>query len=86
MGEGRLVNLAAAEGHPSMVMDMSFSNQALCCEYIHRKGKNLERKVHKVPASIDEKIAKLKLSSMGISIDELTEEQKSYLSSWKIGT
>jgi len=86
LGEGRLINLAAAEGHPSMVMDMSFSNQALCCEYIYREGKNLERKVHKVPSSIDKKIAKLKLSSMGISIDELTKEQKIYLSSWEIGT
>ncbi len=86
LGEGRLINLAAGEGHPSMVMDMSFSNQALCCEYISREGGNLEKKVHKVPSSIDKKIAELKLSSMGISIDELTEKQKEYLSSWKIGT
>lgn len=86
LAEGRLINLAAAEGHPPMVMDMSFSNQALCCEYIYREGKNLEKRVYKVPSSIDERIAELKLKSMGISIDELTDEQKDYLSSWKIGT
>jgi len=81
-----LINLAAAEGHPPMVMDMSFSNQALCCEYIYRERGNLEKRVYKVPSSIDERIAELKLKSMGISIDELTDEQKDYLSSWKIGT
>ncbi len=86
LGEGRLINLVAAEGHPSMVMDMSFSNQALCCEYISQKGKNLEKKVYNVPSSIDRRIAELKLSSMGISIDELTEKQKEYLTSWTIGT
>ena len=86
LAQGRLVNLAAAEGHPSMVMDMSFSNQALCCEYLVKEGKKLEKKVYKVPEEIDENIAKLKLKSMGIKIDELTEEQKRYLSSWEIGT
>ncbi len=86
LAQGRLVNLAAAEGHPSMVMDMSFSNQALCCEYLVKEGKKLEKKVYKVPEEIDENVAKLKLKSMGIKIDELTEEQKRYLSSWEIGT
>ena len=86
LAEGRLVNLSAAEGHPSMVMDMSFANQALCCEYLAREGKNLQRKVYEVPKEIDEEIARLKLKSMDIQIDELTEDQKRYLSSWNIGT
>ncbi len=86
LAEGRLVNLAAAEGHPSMVMDMSFANQALSCEYLVREGKTLENKVYPVPQSIDRKIADLKLRSMGIQIDELTPEQRKYLSSWKMGT
>ena len=86
LAQGRLVNLAAAEGHPSMVMDMSFANQALCCEYLGEEGKNLQKKVYKVPVEIDEKVAVLKLESMGIKIDELTEDQKRYLSSWEIGT
>jgi len=86
LAQGRLVNLAAAEGHPSMVMDMSFANQALCCEYLGKEGKNLQKKVYKVPVEIDEKVAVLKLESMGIKIDELTEDQKRYLSSWEIGT
>ena len=86
LAEGRLVNLAAAEGHPSMVMDMSFANQALSCEYLVREGKTLENKVYSVPQSIDRKIADLKLLSMGIKIDELTPEQRKYLSSWKMGT
>ena len=86
LAEGRLVNLAAAEGHPSMVMDMSFANQALSCEYLVREGKTLENKVYPVPQSIDRKIADLKLLSMGIQIDELTPEQRKYLSSWKMGT
>ena len=86
LAEGRLVNLSAAEGHPSMVMDMSFANQALCCEYLAREGKNLQRKVYEVPKEIDEEIARLKLKSMDIQIDELTEDQKIYLSSWNIGT
>jgi len=86
LAEGRLVNLAAAEGHPSMVMDMSFANQALSCEYLVREGKTLENKVYPVPQNIDRKIADLKLLSMGIQIDELTPEQRKYLSSWKMGT
>ncbi|MEA3421982.1 MAG: adenosylhomocysteinase [Acidobacteriota bacterium] len=86
IAEGRLVNLSAAEGHPSLVMDMSFANQSLCSEYLVKKGKRLEKKVYTVPLDIDEKIAKLKLKSMGIKIDKLTEEQKIYLSSWEMGT
>ena len=86
LGEGRLVNLAAAEGHPSMVMDMSFANQALSCEYLVKEGKTLENKVYPVPEGIDRKIADLKLRTMGIQIDELTPEQRKYLSSWKMGT
>jgi adenosylhomocysteinase len=85
LGEGRLVNLAAAEGHPSEVMDMSFANQALCSEFVAKSGK-LETKVYNVPKDIDEKIAETKLASMGIKIDELTEEQKKYLSTWEMGT
>lgn len=86
LGEGRLVNLAAAEGHPSLVMDMSFANQALCCEYLAQEGKSLEKKVYEVPKDIDKQVAQLKLKSMGIKIDKLTQEQKDYLSSWKVGT
>ncbi|MCL2690817.1 MAG: adenosylhomocysteinase [Candidatus Bathyarchaeota archaeon] len=85
LAEGRLVNLAAAEGHPSEVMDMSFANQALCSEYIAKSTK-LETKVYVVPKELDEKVAELKLKSMGITIDELTEEQKKYLSTWEMGT
>ena len=85
LGEGRLVNLAAAEGHPSEVMDMSFANQALCSEYI-AKSEKLATKVYVVPKDIDERIAELKLKSMGITIDVLTEEQKRYLSTWEMGT
>ncbi len=85
LAEGRLVNLAAAEGHPSEVMDMSFANQALCSEYIAKSTK-LQTKVYTVPKEIDEKVAELKLKSMGIGIDELTAEQKKYLSTWEIGT
>ena len=85
LGEGRLVNLAAAEGHPSEVMDMSFANQALCSEFVAKSGK-LDTKVYNVPKEIDEKIAELKLQSMGIKIDELTEEQQKYLSTWEMGT
>jgi len=85
LAEGRLVNLAAAEGHPSEVMDMSFANQALCSEYI-AKSMKLETRVYIVPKEIDEKVAELKLKSMGIMIDELTEEQKKYLSTWEMGT
>ena len=86
LGEGRLVNLAAAEGHPASVMDMSFANQALCCEYIAKNYKKLERKVYKVPDFIDRSIAKLKLESLGVKIDSLTKEQKIYLDSWELGT
>ncbi|MCX7858338.1 MAG: adenosylhomocysteinase [Deltaproteobacteria bacterium] len=86
VGEGRLVNLACAEGHPSEVMDMSFSNQALCVEYMWKNGEKLEKKVYSVPKEIDEEIAYLKLSSYGIKIDKLTKEQKVYLSSWELGT
>ncbi|KON34428.1 MAG: S-adenosyl-L-homocysteine hydrolase [miscellaneous Crenarchaeota group-6 archaeon AD8-1] len=85
LAEGRLVNLSAAEGHPSEVMDMSFANQALCVEYI-AKAKNFPPKVYCVPKEIDEKIAELKLESMGIKIDKLTAEQKKYLATWEMGT
>jgi adenosylhomocysteinase len=90
LGEGRLINLAAAEGHPAMVMDMSFANQAQCAEYLikaHNGGKEgLQNKVYSVPVRIDEGISKLKLKSMGIDIDVLTEKQKKYLASWSEGT
>ncbi len=86
LGEGRLANLACAEGHPSEVMDMSFANQALCVEYMWKTGKNLEKKVYSVPADIDANISLLKLKSAGITIDELTEEQRIYLASWEMGT
>jgi len=86
LGEGRLINLAAAEGHPASVMDMSFANQALCCEYIATSHKTLAKKVYKVPELIDKNIAKLKLESLGVRIDTLTEEQKKYLESWEEGT
>ncbi len=86
LGEGRLINLAAAEGHPSSVMDMSFANQALCAEYMLNHAKELENRVYGVPVEIDKEIARLKLKSMGISIDVLTDEQVKYLASWDIGT
>src|SRR5438309_816164 len=86
LGEGRLINLAAAEGHPAAVMDMSFANQALCAEYMARNAGKLERRVYDVPDDIDAEVAKLKLRSMGIAIDTLTEEQQKYLSSWEEGT
>jgi len=86
LGEGRLINLAAAEGHPSAVMDMSFANQALCAEYMAKNYKKLEKKVYSVPEKIDKDIARLKLRSMGIAIDVLTPAQKKYLSSWQEGT
>jgi adenosylhomocysteinase len=85
LAEGRLVNLSAAEGHPSEVMDMSFANQALCAEHIAKAAK-MPSKVYSVPSEIDEKVAKLKLKSMGIKIDELTAEQKKYLAAWEMGT
>ncbi len=86
LGEGRLINLAAAEGHPSSVMDMSFANQALSLEYLSREHKNLKKRVYPVPLTIDQEIARLKLASMGVAIDSLTPEQESYLSSWEMGT
>jgi adenosylhomocysteinase len=86
LGEGRLINLAAAEGHPAQVMDMSFANQALSAEHIARKGRQMQRQVYKVPEEIDCRIAALKLKSLGIQIDALTAEQKKYLSSWELGT
>ncbi len=86
LAEGRLVNLAAAEGHPSSVMDMSFANQALSAEYMIKNAENLKNQVYDVPAEIDAEIARLKLENMGINIDVLTEEQKKYLSSWQEGT
>ncbi|MFH0762744.1 MAG: adenosylhomocysteinase [Candidatus Omnitrophota bacterium] len=86
LGEGRLINLAAAEGHPAQVMDMSFANQALGVEYLLNSHSQLQNSVYKVPEDIDKKIADLKLKSMGIRIDTLTKEQEKYLSSWEIGT
>jgi len=86
LAEGRLINLAAAEGHPPSVMDMSFANQALCAEYIAKNYQRMEKKVYGVPEHIDKKIAKLKLQTMDIKIDRLTPEQKKYLDSWEIGT
>lgn len=86
LGEGRLINLASAEGHPSSVMDMSFANQALAAEYMIKKGGELERRVYPVPEKIDREIARLKLNAMGIKIDKLTKEQKEYLESWEMGT
>ncbi len=86
LGEGRLINLAAAEGHPSSVMDMSFANQALCAEYMVKNHAKLEKKVYNVPQEVDNEIARLKLGSMGVEIDDLTPEQARYLSSWEIGT
>jgi adenosylhomocysteinase len=86
LGDGRLINLAAAEGHPSSVMDMSFANQSLSVEYMVKLKKPLEKKVYPVPEKIDKMIAKEKLAAMGISIDRLTPEQKQYLASWTMGT
>ena len=86
LGEGRLVNLALAEGHPSSVMDMSFANQALSAEYIYKNYKKLEKRVYPVPAVIDKEIARLKLAGMGMRIDKLTKEQEKYLASWEMGT
>ena len=86
LGEGRLINLAAAEGHPAQVMDMSFANQALSAEYIKNYYMELEKKVYPVPESIDREIARLKLESMGIQCDVLTKDQADYLASWSEGT
>ncbi|MBN2245650.1 MAG: adenosylhomocysteinase [Candidatus Aminicenantes bacterium] len=86
LGEGRLINLAAAEGHPAMVMDMSFANQAMSALYLQNHGEKLEKKVYAVPKEIDEEIAEMKLKTLGVKIDKLTFEQKKYLSDWKEGT
>jgi adenosylhomocysteinase len=86
LGEGRLINLAAAEGHPASVMDMSFANQALCMEYMVKNKGKLEIKVHPVPEEIDREVARLKLKAMGVAIDSLTAEQEKYLASWEEGT
>ncbi len=86
LAEGRLINLAAAEGHPATVMDMSFSNQALCVLYLYKKGPTLQKKVYPVPAKIDREVARLKLRSLGVRINRLTSEQRKYLSGWQEGT
>jgi len=86
LGEGRLINLAAAEGHPASVMDMSFANQALSAEYMVKHSKELKANVYPVPEHLDQQIAKLKLESMGVTIDKLTPEQEHYLASWDEGT
>lgn len=86
LGEGRLINLAGAEGHPASVMDMSFANQSLAAEYLKNEQGNLEKKVYRVPESIDRNIAELKLESLGVEIEKLTEKQKEYLASWQLGT
>ncbi len=86
LGQGRLINLASAEGHPSSVMDMSFANQALVAEYLASCGRTLEKRVYRVPVEIDRGIAKMKLEAMGVRIDQLTKEQQRYLASWEQGT
>jgi adenosylhomocysteinase len=86
LAQGRLLNLAAAEGHPAAVMDMSFANQALCAEYVAHNHASLTPQVYDVPEDIDKEIARLKLQSMGVTIDVLTEQQKEYLASWESGT
>ena len=86
LGEGRLINLAAAEGHPSAVMDMSFANQALCVEYLSKNSDKLATDVFPVPQEIDNQVGQMKLDSMGMSVDILTEEQIKYLNSWNVGT
>jgi adenosylhomocysteinase len=86
LGEGRLINLAAAEGHPASVMDMSFANQSLGAEYLVKNAASLSREVHRVPEAIDREIARLKLAAGGVAIDTLTAEQAKYLASWDMGT
>ena len=86
LAEGRLLNLASAEGHPAAVMDMSFANQALSAEFVVKNGKKLEKKVYGVPEEIDREIARLKLKSMSVRIDKLTPRQEKYLASWEEGT
>jgi len=86
LGEGRLINLAAAEGHPASVMDMSFANQALAAEYVVDKAKKLTKDVHRIPVELDQEIARLKLQATGVAIDTLTPAQRKYLASWDMGT
>ena len=86
LAEGRLINLAAAEGHPASVMDMSFANQALAAEFMVKNAKTLEKRVYSVPPEVDAEIASIKLAAMGIKIDDLTPEQSKYLNSWEEGT
>jgi len=86
LSEGRIVNLAAAYGHPPEVMDMSFANQALCVRYIVENHETLRNEVYSVPKHIDEEVARLKLKSLGVEVEELTAEQEKYLSSWDLGT
>jgi adenosylhomocysteinase len=86
LGEGRLINLAAAEGHPASVMDMSFANQALAAEVLAKDAGKMTKAVHRLPIAVDQEIARLKLQAMGVSIDTLTPEQLKYLASWDAGT
>ena len=86
LADGRLINLAAAEGHPASVMDMSFANQALAAEFVVQRGRTLAKDVHRIPAELDREIARLKLQAMGVKIDTLTPEQQKYLASWDLGT
>jgi adenosylhomocysteinase len=86
LGDGRLINLAAAEGHPASVMDMSFANQALAAEYLVKNHAQMEKKVYPVPEDQDKRVARLKLESMAIKIDRLTPQQEEYLASWSEGT
>ena len=86
LADGRLVNLAAAEGHPPAVMDMSFANQALSVEYLIKQGRDLQAQVYPVPRELDEHIARAKLDAMNMKIDQMTEEQRTYANSWKAGT
>jgi adenosylhomocysteinase len=86
LGDGRLINLAAAEGHPASVMDMSFANQALGAEYLLKNAASLGKEVHRVPEAVDREIARLKLQAMGSAVDMLTPAQRKYLASWDMGT
>ena len=86
LAQGRLVNLSSAEGHPAMVMDMSFANQALSAEWVSSHHESLENKVYRVPVDIDKEISRIKLLSMDVAIDKLTRDQEKYLSAWEAGT
>ena len=86
LADGRLINLAAAEGHPASVMDMSFANQALAAEHVVNNAKKLTKDVHRIPVDLDQEIARLKLQAMGVAIDTLTPSQRKYLASWDMGT